>query len=269
MHQLLRHATRARPAIGSLSNRTYSANAFATQSSDFIAIEPLEKHSKKARKALDEDASHDSSFSAKLRARTTATHDTNDSLSPLRQQKKLKLLKKKVEKLERRKGGKAIPKVIPEAIAAAQEAISRGQSSQENILKTLAQAIEAEKKKSSTITKKKGGKEKSTKFASKSPKVDTSALFQHLLAGPSSSDLSAESANLNTVEEEGWNKEGWYDVDWPKDELSPLKSEMDADSAMSRGEEKEAPPQQKRMIPYTRRIEGLLQTKGETVLQGP
>lgn len=275
--QLLRHATRPhyRQAnlIGSLSKKTYSSNALAeaeslraqAQSSDFIETEPLKldtKFSRKSRKTLEPYGSGELSFSAKLRAHTAAVRSTTTPTS-VRQEKKLQKLKKQVEKLERKKRAAA----IPEAVVASQGAIMRDQSNQEAILKTLADAIKADTK--STTTAKEKKKKTTKRSASKTSKVDTSALFKHLLAGPSSSDLSALSENQN-VNADGWDREGWYDVTWPKDELSSFKTEMDENSAISRGEgDRESPHQkQKRLILYTRRIEGLLQPNGESVLQG-
>ena len=276
---MLRHATRAhyRQAnlIGSLSRRTYSSNALAraessrAQSSDFIATEPLKPDAKFPRKlrkkALELHGSGEPSFSSKLRAHTAAVRNattTTTTTTSARQEKRLQKLKKQVERLERKKGATA----IPEAVVASQGAILRDQSSQEAILRTLTHAIGADTKGTTTAKWKK----KSKKSASRSPKVDTSVQFKHLLAGPSSLNLSAlsEDRNVNT---DGWNEEGWYDVTWPKDELSPLNTEMDEDSAMSRreGNRERFPHQkQKRSIPYTRRIEGLLQSNGESVLQG-
>ena len=270
---MLRHATRAhyRQAnlIGSLSRRTYPSSALAkaecsrAQSSDFIATEPLKPDAKFLRKkALELHGSSEPSFSSKLRAHTAAVRNATATTTSARQEKRLQKLKKQVERLERKKRVTA----IPEAVVASQAAILRDQSRQEAILRTLTHAIGADTKGTTTAKWKK----KLKKSASRPPKVDTSVQFKHLLAGPSSSDLSAlsEDRNVNT---DGWNKEGWYDVTWPKDELSPLKTEMDEDSAMSRREgdrERFRHQEQKRSIPYTRRIEGLLQSNGESVLQG-
>ncbi|KIM89261.1 hypothetical protein PILCRDRAFT_218764 [Piloderma croceum F 1598] len=138
---------------------------------------------------------------------------------------------------------------ISSAISAAEDAISRNHASQEDIINSLHGAIVSDKKS-------KRGKKRAHEKKKKPANVDISALFKTFTASK------APEHRRIKLNEEGWKADEWQSHGWGKDALVPLTSELGHVPKMPRVRLSQGSP-----LPYTRRIEGLLQHTEQAALE--